>query len=144
MSIKLMTYVWDDTRFFGDQLLILLCLADHANDAGECWPSYDRIALRCRCTKRHAIRCIERLRQEGWITKECQQRNGRQTSNLFCLNLGGVTPCHPKSRGDICDTGGVTSEAFRGDIQVTRIIRNHQESSIGSDEPEEADLNQPF
>ena len=88
MSIKLMTRVWDETRFKGTELLILLCLADHANDEGICWPSYGKLALRARCSRRQAIRCLIRLKEEGWvaITGKKQARSGQWT-NVYQLGI---------------------------------------------------------
>jgi hypothetical protein len=31
--------------------LVLIKLADNANDSGECWPSYKHIADHCECSK---------------------------------------------------------------------------------------------
>lgn len=36
MSVKVMSYVWDISLFKGSDKLIMLCLADHADDAGVC------------------------------------------------------------------------------------------------------------
>lgn len=67
MSIKIMSAVWEDSTFKGTTLLCLLTLADHANDDGFCWPSYERIAKRARCDRRQAMRCIATLRAAGWV-----------------------------------------------------------------------------
>lgn len=88
MSIKLMSRVWDETRFKGTELLVLLCLADHANDEGICWPSYEKLALRARCSRRQAIRCLISLKAEGWVEmigkKRCQSG---QYTNLFQIQV---------------------------------------------------------
>ncbi|CAG9001727.1 MAG: hypothetical protein CENE_03753 [Candidatus Celerinatantimonas neptuna] len=47
MSIKLMTDVWDAPAFKGNTKLIMLRLADFANDEGLCWPSVSTIARKC-------------------------------------------------------------------------------------------------
>lgn len=67
MSIRLMSLVWDETDFKGTTLLCLLTLADHANDDGICWPSYERIAKRARCDRRQAMRCVEKLKAAGLV-----------------------------------------------------------------------------
>jgi hypothetical protein len=59
MSIKVMTAVWDYSRASGTPLLVLLKLADWANDDGECWPSISTIAQKCRLKdERHVKRII--------------------------------------------------------------------------------------
>jgi hypothetical protein len=107
MSIKLMSRVWDDTRFKGTELLVLLCLADHANDEGLCWPSYTTLAKRARCSRRHVIRCALTLEAEGYLWIE-RVRVGEKMSksNRFHLRfpsdaMSPVTPGSPPS--DICD-----------------------------------------
>lgn len=106
MSIRLMSRVWDETRFKGTDLLVLLCLADHANDDGICWPAYDRIAARARCTRRQAIRCVERLIAEGWVTKDGRKPVGKGGYvNIFRVGKRGDI-LSPTKRGDNSDEGG--------------------------------------
>ena len=58
MSIALMTKVWP-MAIPSTPKLVLLSLADQANDAGVCWPSQPQIATRCsisdRAVKPHRI-----------------------------------------------------------------------------------------
>ena len=50
MSIKIMTRVWDNAPYEGNKLLILLALADFADEDGQCWPSQAVLASKARCT----------------------------------------------------------------------------------------------
>ena len=47
MSIKLMSLVWElsqvNSEINRDDKFLLLALADHANDDGECYPSLSKI-----------------------------------------------------------------------------------------------------
>lgn len=64
VSIKVMNRVWDFSRAAGTPLLVLLCLADWADDNGECWPSIATIATKCRLKDdRHVRRVIRSLVQ---------------------------------------------------------------------------------
>ncbi len=59
-----MTDVWTYSKAAGTDLLVLLALADMANDDGECWPSMTTIARRSRLAPRNArlrIRSLEIL-----------------------------------------------------------------------------------
>jgi Helix-turn-helix domain len=59
VSIKVQTLVWDYSKASGTPLLVLLKLADWANDDGECWPSIRLIAEKCRLKdERHVKRLI--------------------------------------------------------------------------------------
>jgi hypothetical protein len=70
MSIRVLTQVWDSDRLKGTELLVLLCLADYANDEGICWPSMGRIAMRTRQSSRNARRMIERLEKKNIIERQ--------------------------------------------------------------------------
>ncbi len=96
-----MSLVWDDTKFKGTELLCLLTLADHANDDGVCWPSYDRIARRARCSRRQAMRCVEHLKSEGWITVIGKKPTDKgQFVNLYRIHLKGGDMASPaKGKG---------------------------------------------
>jgi hypothetical protein len=48
MSIKVMDRVWEHSKATGTPLVVLLCLADWANDDGECWPPISKIGKKCR------------------------------------------------------------------------------------------------
>src|ERR1700733_434815 len=59
MSIKIMSDVWAYSKASATPLLVLLCLADWADDDGECWPSISTIARKCRLKDdRHVKRVI--------------------------------------------------------------------------------------
>lgn len=81
--------------------LVLIKLADNANDKGECWPSYQHIADQCECSKSAVRNHIDALEDMGLIKRENRVgvNNGKSnTSNVYYLNLD-VTPMPPKSTG---------------------------------------------
>ena len=70
MSIRLMSQIWEnrDRQLTGSKMVILLCLADHANDDGECWPSIARLAERARIDPSNVTRHINELEGAGYLT----------------------------------------------------------------------------
>ncbi|EAA8821873.1 helix-turn-helix domain-containing protein [Salmonella enterica subsp. enterica serovar Tennessee] len=81
--------------------LVLIKLADNANDNGECWPSYQHIADHCECSKSAVKEHISALIKLGLMTKENRVgvNNGKgNTSNVYRLHLTS-TPVPPKSTG---------------------------------------------
>jgi len=52
----------------GSKLVIMLCLADHANDNGECWPSIAQLAERARIAPANVTRHIKELEAAGYLT----------------------------------------------------------------------------
>jgi Helix-turn-helix domain len=67
MSIKVMTNVWQHSEAAGTGLLVLLALADIADDNGECWPSMGYVARKCRIDSRTAQRQIRSLEKLGEV-----------------------------------------------------------------------------
>ena len=67
MSIKVMTMVFD-AQLKSNQKLVMLALADHANDmGGRVFPSIERVAHKVCLSKRQVQRIMTDLRKEGLI-----------------------------------------------------------------------------
>ncbi|EKG0841643.1 helix-turn-helix domain-containing protein [Salmonella enterica subsp. enterica serovar Newport] len=82
--------------------LVLIKLADNANDNGECWPSYQHIADHCECSRSAVRSHIDALIGMGVLTKENRMgiNNGKgNTSNVYYLNLDNPMP--PKSTAPV-------------------------------------------
>ena len=77
MSIRLMTAIWDGGLLKGSDLLVLLALADAANDSGYCYPSVSRLAARARIGERAVQKVLARLESEGHITRDSTGGKGR-------------------------------------------------------------------
>lgn len=67
MSVRVMDAVWSKSDRKGAELLVLLALADWANDRGECDPSYSQLADKARVDKRRVRRIVQALRDAGEI-----------------------------------------------------------------------------
>ncbi|EAA6263080.1 helix-turn-helix domain-containing protein [Salmonella enterica] len=82
--------------------LVLIKLADNANDNGECWPSYQHIADHCECSRSAVRSHIDALIGMGVLTKKNRMgiNNGKgNTSNVYYLNLDNPMP--PKSTAPV-------------------------------------------
>ena len=104
MSIKAMTRVWEDSPRKGSALLLLLAIADFANDQGEAWPSVDTLAKKCRMSRRNVQTLANDLAADGDIT--IQENAGPRGCNIYRLNdVGGAkfspvqTSDRPASKG---------------------------------------------
>lgn len=67
--------------------LVLLKLADNANDDGVCFPSYQYIADKCEMSKRSAISHIDDLIKMGFVTKKARKNKDNSSTNLYLLHL---------------------------------------------------------
>jgi DNA-binding MarR family transcriptional regulator len=65
--------------------LVLLKLADNANDSGECWPSYQYIADQCEIGRSTVKSHIKALIDLGFLKMEA--RNDGKSSNLYILTI---------------------------------------------------------
>ncbi|ENP0827447.1 helix-turn-helix domain-containing protein, partial [Vibrio parahaemolyticus] len=92
--------------------LVLIKLADNANDQGECWPSYQYIADVCEMSKRSAISHIQKLEDMGLLRRESRITKKGQSSNMYYLTLdSGETiqwSSHKKEGGKNIPTRGET------------------------------------
>lgn len=75
--------------------LVLLKLADNANDQGECWPSYQYIADQCEMSRRTAVSHIDELCKAGMVKKEVRKGPKGNSSNIYIINLDGEEIASP-------------------------------------------------
>lgn len=86
MSIKYMTMVWESDRWEGTTLVMMLVLADFANDGGYCWPSVKTLAEKCRIQERQAKRIIRSLLNEDSPgIEQARAGNGAGHSSMYRL-----------------------------------------------------------
>jgi len=91
MSIKIMTAVWDREDLSSTQKLVLLALADWANDEGLCWPSINRLAIKASLTTRAVQKTIRSLEDAGFIRRE--EVLGKGNRYWISTPLNHVHPC---------------------------------------------------
>ncbi len=65
--------------------LVLLKLADNANDQGYCWPSYQNVADYCEMGRSTVKAHIRALEKAGFLS--VIERNGGKSSNKFQLHI---------------------------------------------------------
>lgn len=88
MSIKVMNWAWSQDISNSSRKLVLLALADRANDDGECWPGITSLAEKCSIPRRTLIRALASLEEQGLISvrRRPGEGSGRQT-NLYQINF---------------------------------------------------------
>ena len=80
--------------------LVLLMLANYADENNQTFPSKRHLAKICNCDDRTITRCLQELEEKHYIKKQERFLDGRQTSNLYTITikkLGGtiLTPSPP-------------------------------------------------
>lgn len=101
-----MTEVWENGPDQHGELIVLLAIADWADDYGVAWPSMARLAEKARCDRRTAQRIVRRLEDKGYLSTALGgiREGDRRVSNRYSINLsqlrGGVMPPQ-QNRGGI-------------------------------------------
>ncbi len=113
MSIKVMSQVWDSAPVGGSELLVLLALADYANDEGtSIYPAMRSVAKKARLSVDQARRVIHELVTSGVIelVEAGGWRNGRNRTNEYRIILEDVlASCKGGTRVDA--RGGTRADA---------------------------------
>ena len=79
--------------------LVLIKLADNANDKGECWPSYQHIADQCEISKSSVKTHIKALVEIGILSYQHREGPKGNTSNMYQLSLNGGSTANPGGSG---------------------------------------------
>lgn len=106
MSMRLMVEVFHTEVGNPMHKLVLLKLADNANDNGECYPSYQHIAKQCEINKSTAMRAIEALCKKGLLLKQPRYLIGgkEQTSNFYVIVLPSLSGSGTKQSGVVAES----------------------------------------
>lgn len=111
--------------------LVLIKLADNANDQGECWPSYQHVADQCEISKSTVRKHIKDLESAGLLRIEHRDGPKGNSSNLYHLSL------HPVPSESI----GMPSESIppvpSDDTRTSHSLEPVKEPVNGSAEPKE-------
>lgn len=93
MAIEMMTRVWKYSRHKESKLLLLLAIADYANEEGFAWPSLKQLASRIRTGQRQTQYLLRDLEKSGELVTALRAgpdlRNGYQITVLEEKRFGG-------------------------------------------------------
>lgn len=103
--------------------LVLLKLADNANDQGECWPSYGHIASECEMGKSTVIAHLKKLAEDGYLIIQERKNGVRNSSNMYKLTLDQgkeINRCKPNRPGKKAKdvSAAVTYQPLIGDVST--------------------------
>ncbi len=91
MSIKIMTRAWQYSRNGGSALLLLMALADWADDWGYCWPSHAAMARKIRSGERNVYYLLRRLEESGEIRVINRGRGGKVSETSIYQVIVGMS-----------------------------------------------------
>ena len=118
MSVRTMARVWAESQRAGSELLMLLAIADFADDDGYAYPAVGTLAVKCRMGERNASYVLAALQECGEL--EVQKNMGPRGSNVYRILMqgvqsvaGGVQRSAPPTPATDC-RGGVQQVAGEG------------------------------
>jgi len=131
MSIKLMTWVWDNSKYEGARLLLHLSMADHANDGGWFYAGQKRLASRARCSIDYVRKtCLEMIEDEYLIIE--RKGNGRGFATQYVL----LTPNSEGALIDVKTAKGPTPKGKWPNFTGDQPIRTFNIKDNGDKSPE--------
>lgn len=127
MSVKVMAAVWE-LDLAQTEKLVLLALADHADDVGRCWPSLVRVAWKSGLGHRQTQRVVRKLVEKKLLVAVAGKSGGRGSTIIYEVHAQkGVklTPFDSYRRNFLSRKGGLrdadraTLEVEKGDMAVS-------------------------
>jgi hypothetical protein len=88
MSVKVMNWAWEQETPNATSKLVLIAIADHANDDGVCWPSMKSIAVKSGISTRQVSNHIGTLERLGYLTRiERRMHQGQYRGYTYQVNF---------------------------------------------------------
>ena len=122
MSTRASNWVWELEDLGPSETLVLLALADQANDAGVAWPAQGSLARRARQTDRNVRRMLVKLERMGLLSVERRSSSHGRKSNRYRLHVGARIGESLESRqpDELSGCGGACGCPARG--QLARFV----------------------
>lgn len=163
MSVWATSWAWEQPVEGAGAKIVLVALADFADEDGECWPGQDRLATMTSQSVRSIVNHLEKLEAEGWIKRERQtEENGRRSTNVYVLQAplerlraptrrtktvrGGDDPSAKPADGAADGAVSPCAEAASGDDTVPGAEAAHgpcANESTGHVQPTTAHIDEP-
>jgi len=137
MSIKIMSQVWEHSKHKGSPLLLMLAIADFADDEGAAFPGVERLAKKIRMSPRQTQRLIVKLTESKELTikrnKGISTETGRTNLYKITVKPRGDKLSPLKTQGVTKSTQGVT-KLTQGVTQLLHPNRQFKPSVKPSEE----------
>jgi hypothetical protein len=131
-----MSLVWERAPYTAGSLIVLLALADWANDEGVAWPSMERLAQKARIDRRSAQRIVRQLERDGVL--EIEAGGGRAKQHKYVLKMETAAKCRPlyaSENGDISDIKTATLDPERATSDPQRATFHTETATPTSPDP---------
>lgn len=89
MSNKAMNLVWEHSEQKGNALLVLLAIADMANDDLVCYPGKARLSKKCRLGVRGLTAILQKLEEAGELKIIHRRAGVLNATNIYRVTISG-------------------------------------------------------
>jgi DNA-binding transcriptional MocR family regulator len=144
MSLRAITWVFDNTIGSPCDKSVLIALADHTSEAGKTFPSLTLLCRKTEYDRRTVMRALARLEAAGFIVDTGQRVGATKKIKVWRLtwaNEAGqsetVTKTIPFSNG-VAGAPNGGAGACNGGAGAKRTLNNHQEPPYASQKFQEA------
>lgn len=101
MSVQALSCALTTRGVSASEKLLLLVLANYADDSMACWPSHKRLAEDTCLSQRTILTLLKGLEERGVLTRqERVRKDGSRSSDIITLHLGGAIISPPPETGD--------------------------------------------
>lgn len=131
MSIRLIQQAWE-SPLKGNDLLILISLADNASDEGYCFPSWQTIMKKTKVSKGTLSSVLNRLEKNGYIARESRKReSGSDASNGYFIlqNKQSSRFEHHKNKGQSSKVEHHNEEGWCSEVEHGGVQKLNTQSS---------------
>ncbi len=104
MSFKALSWAWDANTETAGRKLVLVGLAQFANEKNECWPSQKTLAERTLQSERTVREHLSWLEDAGFIRRSHRGREGCYETDRIVLNLSRLHPIQAETQRQISPT----------------------------------------
>src|SRR5207237_455630 len=122
MSIVLSNAVWNHSRQKSGALIVLVAIADYANESGKAWPSVKTLARMARMSSRNVQRCLRKMEKEGEL--QILPKKAPHGTNLLKILLSGEAGWRQRRgcRHDNSAAEGAAAMSQAHDSSVTQSV----------------------
>jgi helix-turn-helix protein len=130
MSVQILSRVWNHSQARQGDLLVLLAIADFADDDGKAWPSVQTLGAKSRLSERQTRYALRRLERSGEL--KTLRNKGPHGCHLYQItiaeNTGAKNAGGQKMPGAISDTRGAISGTLGGQSTAPEPSENHHKN----------------
>ena len=118
MSVKIMSAVFESETLGPTERLIMLALADHADDDGRCYPSIGRLCRRTGLKDRSIQNNLKSLSDQGYI--QVVHNAGKAGANLYFVSARPGTFTNAQFKAPVRNESGGSKTGKRPEPTVNR------------------------